>query len=168
MIHHFLWIANQFLLLINITALLRVLFFIFKKYLLLLDPLKNITVKEVDPFPYYFYYLPEPQIWSCYSPTLKCFSSSNCLLDRSAGAMLESNWVRVCELEERSLNVSHCWTDRGETSQHDEKDGVKDHRRRFSKVIQRLHCKLCFVGLTKFRKFCFSINILRYLCWVIL
>lgn len=22
--------------------------------------------------------------------------------------MLESNWVRVCELEERSLNVSHC------------------------------------------------------------
>lgn len=32
--------------------------------------------------------------------------------------MLESNWVRVCELEERSLNVSHCWTDRGETRQH--------------------------------------------------
>ena len=25
-----------------------------------------------------------------------------------AGAMLESNWVRVCELEEHSLNVSHC------------------------------------------------------------
>lgn len=29
-------------------------------------------------------------------------------LTGSAGAMLESNWVRVCELEERSLNVSHC------------------------------------------------------------
>lgn len=85
----------------------------------------------------------------------------------SAGAMLESNWVRVCELEERSLNVSHCWIDRGETSQHDEKDGVKDHWRRFSKVIQRLHCKLCFTGLTKFSNFYFSINIL-YLFWVIL
>lgn len=74
--------------------------------------------------------------------------------------MLESNWVRVCELEERSLNVSHCWTDRGETSQHDEKDGVKDHWRRFSKVIQRLHCKLCFIGLTKLHNFYFSTNIL--------
>lgn len=29
-------------------------------------------------------------------------------LTGSAGAMLESNWVRVCELEERSLKVSHC------------------------------------------------------------
>ena len=83
-----------------------------------------------------------------------------------AGAMLESNWVRVCELEEHSLNVSHCWTDRGETSQHDEKDGVKDHWRSFSKVIQRLHCKLCFVGLTNSVKFYFSINILYYLCKV--
>ena len=26
----------------------------------------------------------------------------------SAGAVLESNWVRVCELEEHSLSVSHC------------------------------------------------------------
>lgn len=38
-------------------------------------------------------------------------------LTGSAGAMLESNWVRVCELEERSLKVSHCWRDRAETCQ---------------------------------------------------
>lgn len=36
----------------------------------------------------------------------------------------------------------------------------RDHWRRFSKVIQRLHCKLYFTGLRKFCNFYFSINIL--------
>lgn len=40
--------------------------------------------------------------------------------------MLESNWVRVCELEERSLKVSHCWRDRAETWRHVSRVHVPD------------------------------------------
>lgn len=32
--------------------------------------------------------------------------------------MLELNWVRVCEFEERLLNVFYCWIDRGEIRQY--------------------------------------------------
>lgn len=42
--------------------------------------------------------------------------------------MLESNWVRVCELEERSLNVSHCC--RGQTDSERRKNNDKDKNKR--------------------------------------
>lgn len=42
--------------------------------------------------------------------------------------MLESNWVRVCELEERSLNVSHCCRGRTDSERRNNNDKDKNKR----------------------------------------
>lgn len=70
-------------------------------------------------------------------------------LTGSAGAMLESNWVRVCELEERSLNVSHCCRRQTDSERKHVSQPVQWHHTFTSSVIQACLLRRGVAGMAK-------------------